>query len=211
MQEFISDQWVSLSLWVRLIFSLLAELLYLLKLKGYLSVSFTTFGYRQLTFLSTYPWEMYPVVALFALLTFLSVWGYVCVPFWGSFVHLFSAINEISSATLLNGNPLQGTIHICWTVSPSTTTTFCPLCQRYHCFFMLRRSLVLPRRSQGQMIISKVLCPRVLLPASYCPLSLTHDLISLFKLPPIAWGCNYTWILLNHLQDNLYVHRDFHF
>lgn len=35
-----------------------------------ISVSFTTFGYRQITFLSTYPGETYSVLAL---LTFLSV------------------------------------------------------------------------------------------------------------------------------------------
>lgn len=68
-----------------------------------ISVPFTTFGYRQITFLSTYPWETY---SKFALLTFLSVCACVCSILCFS-VHLFSVVSEISPATPPKGSPLR--------------------------------------------------------------------------------------------------------
>lgn len=100
-----------------------------------ISVPFTTFGYRQITFLSTYPWETYLMLAL---LTFLRVCACVCSILCFS-VHLFSVRSEISPATPPKGSPLQGATPICGTMSPQPTT-LSRLWRRCHCSLIFCRT-----------------------------------------------------------------------
>lgn len=144
-----------------------------------ISVPFTTFGYRQITFLSTYPWETYLMLAL---LTFLRVCACVCSILCFS-VHLFSVVSEISPATPPKGSPLQGappSVGPCHPNPPPCLVSDGDATVPWY------SAGPPPAQVQVQMSIFKVRHPRVLLPASHCPPSLACDLTPLLKLLHIS-------------------------
>lgn len=163
---------------MRLIFSLLAKLLYLLRLKGYLSPS-------QLWLHRNYFSVNLSLRDVPSSCTFkISQCVCACVPFFFLlFVHFFSAVNEIPSASWSNGSPMQGIFHIRWTVSPLHHHHIFSSLPRVPLFLYTLQDLSPAQKVQVQVSIFKVLCPRVLLTALHCSLSFNHDLTSLVKTP----------------------------
>ena len=152
----------------------LENLLYLFRLKGYLSPS-------QLWLHINYVNLPLRVVPGIALLRFLSVSVHMCVHGLLFVVvgHLSSAVSEIPSATRSTGAQ-------CWEPStpvdlphPYATVMLSPLCQECHCFLILFWTSLLSRSCQVQLSIFRFLSPQELLSALHHSLSFTQDLTSL--------------------------------
>ena len=159
---------------MKFIFFLLENLLYLFRLKGYLSPS-------QLWLHINYVNLPLRVVPGIALLRFLSVSVHMCVHglLFVVVVHLSSAVSEIPSATRSTGAQ-------CWEPStpvdlppPYATVMPSPLCQECHCFLILFWTSLLSRSCQVQLSIFRFLSPQELLSALHHSLSFTQDLTSL--------------------------------